>query len=161
MFRMKIKTIDKVSQIYCDPERRLVGFSKVDFIHMIQWHEDRARAVMQQLHCGSENGESARASDIADAHYAAAALMRLHIKATVVSPKTDTVIQKTEENNPAVKIPKPSPEDIRIFLDAFKKLDEFECRTRLIREHGAFNSEVLPIPAVVTVLAWLKNKING
>jgi hypothetical protein len=87
---------------------------------------------------------------------------------TVPYPSTTEVIDHhnkleipmpPEENTQ--KLPEPSVDEIHEFLDAFKKLDEFECRTRLIRGHGAFNSAELPIPAVVTVMVWLKKKADG
>jgi len=65
----------------CPPERRLASVTEDSFVAMIRWHERKAEAAMGQLHCGSENWEYREAAKHADAHWCAAALMRLHIKA--------------------------------------------------------------------------------
>jgi len=66
----------------CPPHKRLAGCTTADFVRMIQWHERRAEAAMQALHCGSENWEYREAGRIADAHWCAAAVLRLHIGRT-------------------------------------------------------------------------------
>ena len=63
----------------CPPRKRLEGFVRADFVRMILWHERKAREAMDALHCGSENSDYAFAHRIANAHWCAAALLRLHI----------------------------------------------------------------------------------
>jgi len=65
----------------CPPLRRLEGVTTEQFVEMIRWHERRAEEAMGALHCGSENHEYRTAHEIADAHWCAAALMRLRIGA--------------------------------------------------------------------------------
>lgn len=52
---------------------------------------------------------------------------------------------------------KPTKEEIARFVQVFDLLSRFEAQQRLIRRMGALNPEGLPIPEVVTVLAWLRH----
>ncbi len=63
----------------CPPGRRLAGFAPSAFVEMIRWHEHQAERAMGSLHCGSENWEYREAGRVADAHWCAAALLRLHL----------------------------------------------------------------------------------
>lgn len=65
----------------CAPERRLKGVPDEQFVEMIKWHERQAERAMGALSCGSENWEYRQANDAADAHWCAAALMRMLVKA--------------------------------------------------------------------------------
>lgn len=65
----------------CDPERRLKTVTPADWVRMIRWHERQAQLAMNSLSCGSENWEYSEANSAADAHWCAAALMRLLVKA--------------------------------------------------------------------------------
>lgn len=72
---------DRLRPALCPPLKRLAPFNRDHFAEMIQWHERQAERAMQQLHCGSENWEYREANKAADAHWAAAALMRQRIGA--------------------------------------------------------------------------------
>lgn len=66
---------DRLRPALCSPADRLAPFTRDHFAEMILWHEQQAERAMQ----GSENwGEANKA---ADAHWAAAALMRQRIGA--------------------------------------------------------------------------------
>jgi hypothetical protein len=65
----------------CSPERRIADVSEAKWVAMIRWHERQAESAMGSLHCGSENWEYRRAHEAADAHWCAAALMRMRIGA--------------------------------------------------------------------------------
>lgn len=65
----------------CPPERRISDVSESGWVAMIRWHEREAERAMQSLSCGSENWEYRVAHAAADAHWCAAALMRLRIGA--------------------------------------------------------------------------------
>jgi hypothetical protein len=65
----------------CPPRKRLAAFTTEDFVRMIRWHEDQAERAMNSLSCGSENWEYREANRVADAHWCAAALLRLHVGA--------------------------------------------------------------------------------
>ena len=63
----------------CPPAKRIAGTSMNEWIRMIRWHERQAEQAMNSLSCGSENWEYSEADKAADAHWKAAALMRLVI----------------------------------------------------------------------------------
>lgn len=65
----------------CPPDQRIADVDESKWVKMIQWHERQAERMMNALHCGSESWEYRAASDAADAHWCAAALMRLRIGA--------------------------------------------------------------------------------
>ena len=65
----------------CPPHQRIAKIDERGWEKMIAWHEHKAELAMGSLHCGSENWEYRVAHEEADAHYAAAALMRLRIGA--------------------------------------------------------------------------------
>lgn len=65
----------------CPPKQRLKGFTEADYIRMIRWHERQAEQAMNNLSCGSDNYDYRVAHEHADAHWGAAALMRLRIGA--------------------------------------------------------------------------------
>ena len=64
----------------CPPKRRLEGVTREKYIAMIRWHEARAEMAMGNLCCGSHNSEYHEAREAADAHWCAAALMRLYLE---------------------------------------------------------------------------------
>jgi hypothetical protein len=78
MSKPKLATLKPV---LCPPEQRIADVDREGWIRMINWHERQAEAVMNSLSCGSENWEYRRADEAADAHWCAAALMRLKIGA--------------------------------------------------------------------------------
>lgn len=57
-------------------------------------------------------------------------------------------------------VDKPSPEEIKTFLEVFDTLSGFEAQTRFVRGYGAFNEKDLPFPAVKKVYAWLKENTH-
>jgi hypothetical protein len=65
----------------CPPAKRIADLDENGWTRMIRWHEHRAESAMRSLSCGSENFEYRLAHEEADAHWAAAALMRLRIGA--------------------------------------------------------------------------------
>ena len=65
----------------CPPKTRIAAVRRDEWIVMIKWHERQAEQAMAALHCGSENWEYRAANRVADAHWCAAALMRLKIGA--------------------------------------------------------------------------------
>jgi hypothetical protein len=78
----EITKLDRYAQLrpaLCPPRQRIEGVDEAQWIRMIKWHERQAEIAMNSLHCGSENWEYRVAGDAADAHWCAAALMRLHI----------------------------------------------------------------------------------
>lgn len=50
----------------------------------------------------------------------------------------------------------PTPLELRRFLEVVEQLDHFESMQRHIRGYGAFDPAELPVPEVVTTLAWLR-----
>lgn len=51
----------------------------------------------------------------------------------------------------------PTIEDLKVFLQVFAALDEFEAHCRTFRGYGAFPKErELPDPSVMRVVNWLK-----
>src|SRR5579885_2053601 len=79
--QMPTDPIMELRPALCPPRRRLEGVTRNDFVRMIKWHEREAQNAMNSLHCGSENWEYRAIGRLADAHWCAAALMRLHIGA--------------------------------------------------------------------------------
>ena len=75
----RLDTAARLRPSLCPPMRRIEGVDETQWIIMIKWHERQAEMAMNSLHCGSENWEYRVAGDVADAHWCAAALMRLHI----------------------------------------------------------------------------------
>ena len=66
-----------------NPKDRLKSFSDNDMASFVRFHEREASRAMSSLSCGSENWEYREAHKTADAHYAAAALIRLRLKGKV------------------------------------------------------------------------------
>lgn len=52
----------------------------------------------------------------------------------------------------------PTKEEIKEALEAIHRLCVFEADTRHIRGYGGFKIEELPIPGLVKLCAWLKEK---
>jgi hypothetical protein len=63
----------------CAPDRRIAGVSEKSWVADIRFHESEAKQAMNNLCCGSDNGSYRRAHAVADAHWRAAALIRLHL----------------------------------------------------------------------------------
>lgn len=57
-----------------------------------------------------------------------------------------------------IRIEKPTSEEIKIFLEIFDKLANFESQQRFIRGNAVFEKSELPIPEVVKVINWLREK---
>lgn len=51
---------------------------------------------------------------------------------------------------------KPTKAEIAAFVQVFDLLSSFEAQQRQFRARGLFKEGDLPIPAIVTVLAWLR-----
>lgn len=54
----------------------------------------------------------------------------------------------------------PGRRKIKIFLDVFNKLDQFEATQRYIRGNNPLIEGQLPVPEVVEVVSWLKDLAN-
>lgn len=60
-----------------------------------------------------------------------------------------------------IKHPEPTVHDIRVFLEVFKRLSDYEAQQRLVRNWGAFGEEEIPMSSVNRVLDWLRSKSFG
>ncbi len=66
-----------------DPLRRLKQYTTDQIVEFIQYHERAADRSMNALSCGSENSDYREANAAADAHWAAASVLRLVVKGKV------------------------------------------------------------------------------
>lgn len=80
---MTFGILPKLHSPSADPVKRLKSFGTNDFIEFVKFHERAADSAMNSLSCGSENWEYREAHKTADAHHAAAALIRLVLEGKV------------------------------------------------------------------------------
>lgn len=72
-----LPSIDDLPRILCPPDQRIQGVERSAWVRMIRWHERKAEEAMRKFICFGE--DKADANEQADAHWCAAALMRLHL----------------------------------------------------------------------------------